>query len=164
MLHCYGFAALVCCNIRDVPKTTIIGCRSRGAAVGLQSTAASLGAAYGASSAVCSTGSLGTSLLGPALDAQQQSCSAPEFTLAPSGCRSFSSSSGGDGGGAWGVGPARPLTGGHSQDSGVPGPLPAAAVDGASRQRAQLVRDFIWDSLYHPTEGYFTKYNRTGEE
>ena len=48
----------------------------------------------------------------------------------------------------------------------LPAAQPPASSSGESGSggalRVQLVRDFIHDSLYHPTEGYFSKLTALG--
>ncbi|KAL4452506.1 hypothetical protein ABPG75_008168 [Micractinium tetrahymenae] len=52
--------------------------------------------------------------------------------------------------------------GGASRDGGLVPALPSGSTTGHPSMRAQLVRDFIHDSLYHPSEGYFTKHTAFG--
>ena len=40
----------------------------------------------------------------------------------------------------------------------------AAAPNTGGGVRVQLVRDFIQDSLYHPTHGYFSKHTALGKQ
>ena len=122
--------------------SSIYACRRPGAAAAVQGAAAWAAAAAGSSEV------LGLLAAGPG-SAQpcNQDCRAAS---APHSSRSFSSA-------AWDA-PTVPRSGSGGSDTA------RGDYSGGTRplKNLQLVRDFIHDSLYHPSEGYFSKKTASG--